>query len=70
MQNPNRILLGNIVNGQIFLTLQSPNMISVIDAVLWLHLRITGLAQFVIFCDITTLFKFDFCTRVPSHDFS
>ena len=39
-----------MVGGPLFLTLQSPNMISVIDAVLWLHLRITGLAQFVIFC--------------------
>jgi hypothetical protein len=29
---------GNIVNGQIFLTLQSPNMISVIEPVLGLHL--------------------------------
>jgi len=27
-----------MVGGPIFLTLQSPNMISVIDAVLWLHI--------------------------------
>ncbi len=42
----------NIVNFQIYLTLQSPNMISVIEAVLWLHLRICTLGKFVIFYDI------------------
>ncbi len=29
-----------LVVDKIYLTLQSPNMISVIEAVLWLHLRI------------------------------
>ena len=44
---------GNIVNGPIFLTLQSPNMISVIEPVLWLHLLIFSFGRFVIFFDIT-----------------
>ena len=39
-----------IVNFQIYLTLQSPNMISVIKPVLSLHLHI---GKFVIFLDIT-----------------
>jgi hypothetical protein len=38
---------------KIYLTLQSSNMISVIEAVLWLHLRICTLGKFVIFYDIT-----------------
>ena len=42
-----------MVGGPLFLTLQSPNMISVIDAVLWLHLHIYSSTQFVIFYDIT-----------------
>ncbi len=49
---------GNIVNGPIFLTLQSPNMISVIEAELWLHLHIWNLVSLHVFsinrklCDI------------------
>ena len=34
---------------QIFLTLQSSNMISVIEAVLWLHLRICSLGTLHVF---------------------
>ena len=37
-----------IVNFQIYLTLQSPNMISVIDAVLWLQITIYIFARIVV----------------------
>ena len=40
---------GNIENGQIFLTLQSPNMISVIEPELWFHLTYLHFDEF---CDI------------------
>jgi len=46
-----------IGGGPIFLTLQSPNMISVIEPVLWLHLLITGLEKFVIFIHITGFYR-------------
>jgi len=44
---------GKLVVDQICLTLQSPNMISVIEPVLWLHLHIPSLGEFVIFYEIT-----------------
>ena len=37
-----------MVGGPIFLTLQSPNMISVIDAVLWLQITIYIFARIVV----------------------
>ena len=46
-----------IGGGPIFLTLQSPNMISVIDPVLCLHLQITTLEQVAIFNEITGIFS-------------
>jgi hypothetical protein len=48
-----------IGGGPIFLTLQSPNMISVIEPVLWLHLQICTLGQFVIFYAITGSERYD-----------
>ena len=56
---------GKLVVGQICLTLQSPNMISVIEAVLLLHLQICIAAKFLIFYDIAVFWGRDFIHSKP-----
>ena len=51
---------GKLVVDQIYLTLQSPNMISVIEPVLWLHLHICSLAFMHVSQLITTREIFGF----------
>jgi hypothetical protein len=48
-------------NVQIYLTLQSPVMISVIRLILRFHLQITTLEQVAIFNEITGIFSCFFC---------